>query len=243
MSDDFYIGYRKTAPANIARFVRAAAIAIAVVVVATAAAIGAMQASPAKSFYDFGGTTRFEATLVPNPVPIAVIHSEQGRPVEEYSALLVTQGKHGLGVDRNADPRQVQFTGAKESRDGAYMIEISDPHAMKQGPNANAPVPSARSEWSGEGELIDTKCFLGVMNPASGKVHRGCAALCLRGGVPAGLAIAQSDGNTKVIILNFRGDGTPRLNPEWAGRVVRARGTLENLLGLPVLEVKDIALR
>jgi hypothetical protein len=34
------------------------------------------------------------------------------------------------------------------------------------------------------GEIVDSKCYLGVMNPGQGKVHRDCAARCLSGGVP-----------------------------------------------------------
>ena len=34
------------------------------------------------------------------------------------------------------------------------------------------------------GEIVDSKCFLGQMNPGSGKTHRACATLCIRGGLP-----------------------------------------------------------
>ena len=34
------------------------------------------------------------------------------------------------------------------------------------------------------GEIVDSKCYLGVMNPGQGKVHRDCASRCLSGGIP-----------------------------------------------------------
>ena len=34
------------------------------------------------------------------------------------------------------------------------------------------------------GEIVDSKCFLGVMVPGAGKTHKECASLCLRGGIP-----------------------------------------------------------
>src|SRR5208282_2155438 len=34
------------------------------------------------------------------------------------------------------------------------------------------------------GEIVDSKCYLGVMNPGKGKVHRDCASRCLSGGIP-----------------------------------------------------------
>ena len=34
------------------------------------------------------------------------------------------------------------------------------------------------------GEIVDSKRYLGVMNPGNGKVHRDCAVRCLSGGIP-----------------------------------------------------------
>ena len=42
------------------------------------------------------------------------------------------------------------------------------------------------------------KCFLGVMNPGNGKVHRDCAARCLSGGLPP---ILLSNGGRKQYLL------------------------------------------
>lgn len=35
-----------------------------------------------------------------------------------------------------------------------------------------------------DGELVDSKCYLGTMKPGDGKTHKSCAILCLRGGIP-----------------------------------------------------------
>ena len=34
------------------------------------------------------------------------------------------------------------------------------------------------------GEVVDSKCYLGVMNPGRTKVHRDCAVRCISGGIP-----------------------------------------------------------
>jgi hypothetical protein len=34
------------------------------------------------------------------------------------------------------------------------------------------------------GEILDSKCWFGAMRPSEGKVHKACAALCIRGGIP-----------------------------------------------------------
>ena len=34
------------------------------------------------------------------------------------------------------------------------------------------------------GEIVDPKCYIGAMKPGGGKVHKSCAVLCIRGGIP-----------------------------------------------------------
>ncbi len=51
------------------------------------------------------------------------------------------------------------------------------------------------------GEIVDGKCYLGVMNPGSGKVHRDCAARCLSGGVPILFATNNFRGEPAVLQL------------------------------------------
>jgi len=43
-----------------------------------------------------------------------------------------------------------------------------------------------------EGEIVDPKCFFGVMNPAFKAVHRSCAIRCILGGMPPLLAIREN---------------------------------------------------
>ena len=42
-----------------------------------------------------------------------------------------------------------------------------------------------------KGEIVDPKCFFGVMNPAFKAVHRSCAIRCISGGMPPLLAIRE----------------------------------------------------
>lgn len=51
------------------------------------------------------------------------------------------------------------------------------------------------------GEIVDSKCFLGVMAPGQGKTHRACASLCLRGGIPPALFIEDRTGESRLILL------------------------------------------
>ncbi|MGC4054197.1 MAG: hypothetical protein QM757_34360 [Paludibaculum sp.] len=54
------------------------------------------------------------------------------------------------------------------------------------------------------GEIVDSKCFLGVMNPGQGKVHRDCAVRCISGGVPPAFLVNDANGTRRVLLLTGR---------------------------------------
>ena len=51
------------------------------------------------------------------------------------------------------------------------------------------------------GEIVDSKCFLGVMKPGHLKPHRSCAVRCISGGVPPVLLVRDADGNATYLLL------------------------------------------
>jgi len=53
------------------------------------------------------------------------------------------------------------------------------------------------------GEIVDSKCYLGVMNPGQGKVHRDCAARCLSGGIPP--IFVTTDGHEQFLLVGLDG--------------------------------------
>jgi hypothetical protein len=58
------------------------------------------------------------------------------------------------------------------------------------------------------GEIVDSKCYLGVMNPGSGKVHRDCAARCLSGGIPP--IFISGDGEDQFLLVGPDGSALGR---------------------------------
>src|SRR6266511_5336791 len=58
------------------------------------------------------------------------------------------------------------------------------------------------------GEIVDSKCYLGVMNPGALTPHRACAIRCISGGVPPVLLVRQKDG-PGIYLLLVSADGKP----------------------------------
>jgi hypothetical protein len=95
------------------------------------------------------------------------------------------------------------------------------------------------------GEIVDTKCFLGVMNPGEGKVHRECAALCLKGGIPPALFTHELDGSPNIFLL-IDPSGAPLPQSDYlqrVGQLVRIHGRASESNGFCYLRMNgdDIA--
>ncbi len=239
MNDEFYIGYRKVAPPRLARFVAVVAGSVAVAVIAAALMAGGAQQPAGNGSFAFGNPETIEGTVHAEPVlHIAVSPGD-------HAALVVDQGKHGPPeyVTRAAGKR-IRMQSTRIERDGLVLLETKGPDEFEVVGDASSG-ESALEQRSESiqltGELVDTKCYLGVMNPGRGKVHRGCAAECLRGGVPPGLLIREPDGTSRVIVLQ-PADGAATVNPEWAARTIVVGGVLHQIDGLDVLTYERLEL-
>ena len=52
-----------------------------------------------------------------------------------------------------------------------------------------------------KGEIVDSKCYLGVMNPGQLLPHRACAIRCISGGIPPVLLVRQTNGAATYLLL------------------------------------------
>jgi hypothetical protein len=52
-----------------------------------------------------------------------------------------------------------------------------------------------------KGEIIDPKCYFGVMKPGEGKVHRDCAIRCILGGIPPVLKVMNEKGEKNYYLV------------------------------------------
>jgi len=52
-----------------------------------------------------------------------------------------------------------------------------------------------------KGEIVDPKCYFGVMKPGKGKIHRSCAVLCISGGIPPVLATTDENNISEYYLI------------------------------------------
>jgi hypothetical protein len=233
---EFYVGYQPCAPSGIRRRVRAAVAAVFLLGVAGAALFAASQHNFARSYFDFAKPHQFSGTLSTQPFPTLLLDPSSDRQQQDAPYLLVAPGKFGAdSLLAGRDAKHIRLRGALIHRDEGQMIEV-DPSSIAETGGSPSAAPREEQEL-GEmtlaGEIVDTKCFLGVMNPGEGKVHRDCAARCLSGGIPPALVTTDLDGASRLVLL-LGEDGKPmrRENflqrvgqPVWVtGRVTKSQG-------------------
>jgi hypothetical protein len=185
---DFYIGYLPNAPAALARFVRKVILVLGLLAVILALTLLVTQMPFANSAFEYGKVRRFEGIIETHPYPtLWIARPGDAVQAEKYSRyLLVAPGKHGADdLVAAFDGKQVGLQGQLIYREGGVMVEV-EPGSIKQLDTTHASPPITRDLGSVTitGEIVDSKCFLGVMNPGNGKVHRDCASRCLSGGIP-----------------------------------------------------------
>jgi hypothetical protein len=242
VSDEFYIGYMKQAPALLARFIRARTVLALTIAAIVAGALAAAQRPIDSGKFEFGNQRSFEGVLLSDPIPRLLMNAPGGHVA---SVLVVNAGKFGIPEYAAAGVNQkVRFEGTLIYRQNMTMIEMNNPTSFEVRGPQESHVPSiveTLGAVSLTGELVDTKCYFGVMRPGEGKVHRACAVICLRGGIPPGLLLHHGDGRATVVMLAPAGEDTLPVDPEWAARHITATGNLEIVDGILILKAQSVA--
>lgn len=210
-------------PRTWARQLTAASLAAAV---ATALVAAASQRKLPKASFEFGVVRSTTGFVVADPYPSLII--PRGPVSSRY--LLVGPGKHG--ADRlvaGMVGKWAKLDGTLVFRDGYTMVEVV-PGSVELA-SSRPPPQRAIAENLGlqaiEGEIVGAKCYMGVMNPGDGVVHRACAKLCIQGGVPPLLRATLVGGRTEILVLTGpAGEAVDKQVLDRVGLPVRATGTV-----------------
>ena len=214
MNDEFYIGWEARAPTGIGSTVRRAVIGLLVLALLMAGVLAALQRMIGVSVFEWGNHKNFSGVLRVAPYPHLLVPRPgdvDGLP--RFSTYyLVATWKFGLDREKIAafDGKSVTLEGTLIYRDNQTMIETRPDWIQPAGRSAGLTPPQTVSlgRQTLQGEIVDSKCFLGVMNPGDLIPHRACAIRCISGGVPPVLLVRQKDGPA-VYLLLVSADGKP----------------------------------
>ena len=244
-SDPIFVGYLPT-PKKDHVFLKTILPLLLILTAIVAAAVSTEQPNPGTGVWDTGHELKLEGQLVPGPYPILrVKDSERTAGIRTW--LLAEQGKIGvqnrvtaLGV---TGPTDVIARGYRIERDGQGMLElIAGANALVISETQTTSMPeqekTPRKHVSITGEIIDPKCWLGVMKPGFGKPHKACATLCIEGGIPPMFIwINESGSRTRALLLGPNGEQiVDRIRSRIADPIT-IEGNLETWDDLHVLKV------
>lgn len=238
---EFFIGYAPPMPSRLARFVTRVVIGLACGLLAWAVTVAVGHVPLEGGTFEFGHPQQFAGTVVERPYPALRPH---GVAPNTPWLLLVAPGKHGAdALVSGLDGRHVTLTGTRILRGTHTMIEVEPASLVVGGePDFN---PASSAVFAGSfgdglvkvrGEVVDSKCFLGVMVPGAGKTHKDCASLCLRGGIPPALYVRDQSGQSSLLLLTgASGEPIGAQALQVAGEAIDMTGTLHRQGGWSVL--------
>jgi hypothetical protein len=194
MNSDFYVGYLPKTPAALAKWLTRTASAIFLGGLAVGVLLIFDQPPFAASKFEYGVYREYSGVIEEWPYPML--------RTADTTYLLVAPGKHGFTEAGKLQGHSVHLQAALIERGPDRMLEVM-PASFRE--ISALPTPPTKPISLGavrlRGEIVDSKCYLGIMNPGNGKVHRDCAVRCISGGAPPAFVARDASGETQVLLL------------------------------------------
>lgn len=203
---EFYVGYRGESPPLLARRTRRTALALVVLAGLLAGTFAMLQRAFPDKVFEFGTHRDFVGRIDAHPYPTLVVErpGQPNGPPRVSRYLLVAFGKIGALEDvEEHDGQLVKLRGSLIYREDQTMIELTEDglEVLADSPMAAVAATEELGTFTLRGEIVDSKCFLGVMAPGSAKTHRACATRCISGGIPPVLMVRDRRGSAAYLLL------------------------------------------
>ncbi|MBX7056742.1 MAG: hypothetical protein K1X75_01660 [Leptospirales bacterium] len=236
---EFFIGWQAPLTRRVRRHFVIGLLLALTFIGATAALLAGAQRTFDPSYLEFGVQRKFSGVVSMDPYPQLVVdRAIPGGPTVHTRYLLSAPFKHGAdSLVRPYSGQRVTLSGSLLYNRGAAMIEVAaDSVRPASGESSEHSPPTVLGEFTFVGEIVDSKCYLGAMNPGRHLVHRACAERCISGGIPPMLLVHAADGREYLMLLSDENGG--QVNRAVLGliaRPVRIRGRLEAYESILVL--------
>ncbi|HRH50607.1 MAG TPA: hypothetical protein PLP23_17770 [Panacibacter sp.] len=217
-NEEFYIGWMGKAPKSFAAWIRKYLIVLLPVIIVLGVLLALSQKKFGTGTFEFGTLTEVKGIYFNKPVPtIKVVDGKDIWGNENYITVpLIGFGKHGadgviadLEKEKNIsfEGKEITLKGTLLYNDGKLLMQVDandKPLVNVSGANINS-VGLQKIKELGiidvKGEIVDPKCFFGVMKPGEGKPHKDCAIRCILGGMPPVLKVTDEKGNQNYYLI------------------------------------------
>lgn len=215
-NEEFYIGWMPAAPTRLARKLFKWSAVIISLVILVSASLALLQRPFSTASFEFGQTVSLTGVYHDWPVPSLRIESSGDFSGQQAAITvpLVGYGKSGARsiIDQLEKDSLVRLNGRTLTLRGSLLY--SDGKTILQIDRYDHPLTRIGSMQANsgqqidtlgmltlEGEILDPKCYFGVMKPGSGKPHRDCAIRCIAGGISPVLWIQDPNGVSNYCLL------------------------------------------
>lgn len=196
--DEFYIGYISEAPDRISKIVRTAIFSLVAVGIAIGLVLVFNQRKFSTTNFEYGSNTTLEGYIFSEPLAhmLVPIGKDIHNKALYQTILLVGEGKAGAGSvvkvgkergGKKMEGMKVSLTGFLLYGNGKALLQVSTSNMHIKFSKEQLSAPSqvvSLQDTIVTGEIVDPKCYFGVMKPGEGKAHRSCAIRCIAGGIP-----------------------------------------------------------
>jgi len=244
-NDEFYVGYLdEVGPTTRKKLKRFVIIALLFIVVG--ASVFALTQKPFDNS-TFELTSETKITGVYHEMPYPMLRVDLGNGIYK-NILLLGFGK--LSVNPyleeirsevgNISNKTVTIEGNLIYYNGKTLLQITSSEKIHLEDVKDTPINSEKGmgAMTFEGEIIDPKCYFGVMKPGKGKIHRSCAIRCISGGIPP--VLATSDNNdiaTYFLLTDLDGEPINESILEHIGKPSKISGEVERLDDWHILKI------
>lgn len=248
-NEDFYIGWQDKMSKDQEAFLRRRLTPILLLLPIIAFVLVTVQKPFVDHHFELGQLSTISGTYYEAPFPILVADDGQLPSGLSQNILLVGYGKFGAeGIissiatkTGNLQGRSITLQGTLIYGDGKTLMELTKKDAslleLKSGPSKSIQDTSSLKPVSLTGEILDPKCYFGVMKPGEGKIHKSCAIRCISGGIPPVLRARSEQNNDFEYYIMVNNEGQP-LNQNilpYVGEPVELQGVTRHRLGWNIL--------
>ncbi len=247
---DFYIGWQEEIPNSTGKFLRKILISTFLVIVVITIYFVFFQKPFNDHVFEFGTSTEITGVYIADPFPMIQVTKDKPEQVSE-SILLVGFGKFGAKSimeeieerEGSLNLKEITVTGTMIYGDGLALLELTNEAESFIETTGNFRQPLQREVATNQievtGEILDSKCYFGVMKPGEGKIHKSCAIRCISGGIPPVIRVWDEIAQSYNYHLITGPDGE-QINAEilqYVGVRISISGNPYQQLGWNVLEI------
>ncbi|MDE3247831.1 MAG: hypothetical protein KGO82_04170 [Bacteroidota bacterium] len=210
MDKEFYIGWQAEAPKGYRKPIRKTLVVLLVMAGMVAACLALTQKKFSTANFEFGQLTIIKGIYLQAPVPMLQVSSNKDIFGNRSYISIPLLGFGKMGADgiiqslerekgTSLNGKEITLKGTLLYNDGKLLAQIdSNDHPLLSVSAAMQNDTLLQKKDLGEmtirGEIVDPKCFFGVMKPGQGKPHKDCAIRCILGGIPPVLRVVNEEG-------------------------------------------------